>query len=74
MRLEDQRAWLRQRQLGAIEVAKIEARELRELDPATALAQSEALLAAAPIAVMSAGRRETSGLVEQQRLFARARR
>jgi hypothetical protein len=73
MRLEDQREWLRQRQLGAVAVAEIERRELRELDEATALAQSEALLSAAPIAVMVTGRLDTSGFIEQQRLFARAR-
>ena len=74
MRPEQQRAWLRQRQLGAVAVAEVEARELRELDAATALAESEALLSAVPIAVVTADRRHTSGFVEQQRLFAQARR
>jgi hypothetical protein len=68
------RAWLAQREAGARAVAEIEARELRELGEATALAQSDALLAAAPVAMMSASRRTTSGFVEQQRLFARSRR
>jgi hypothetical protein len=74
MRPDEQRAWLRQRQLGAAAVAEVEARELHELDAATGLTESEALLSAAPIAVMAAGRRHTSGFIEQQRLFARARR
>lgn len=73
MRPEDQRAWLRQRRAGAVAVAEVEMRELRELDAAAALVSSEALLAAAPIATMTEARRETSGFVEQQRLFARAR-
>jgi hypothetical protein len=68
------RAWLRQREAGAEAVAAIEERELAELDVTTALAQSEALLAAAPTEVMSEHRRTSSGFVEQQRLFLRARR
>jgi hypothetical protein len=68
------RAWLRQREAGAAAVAAIEERELAELTATEALAQSEALLAAAPIEVMLQGRRQCSGLVEQQRLFMRARR
>ena len=68
------RAWLAQRQSGIAAVAAIEASELRALDSVRALAQSEALLAAAPIAVMTESRRATSGFVEQQRLFRRARR
>lgn len=67
------RAWLRQRERGAVAVATVERDELRRLDPVTALSQSEALLSAAPIAEMVAGRIATSGFVEQQRLFSRAR-
>jgi hypothetical protein len=67
------KAWLQQRCAAAIAVAEIEARELRELDPATALAMSEVLLAAAPIAEMASSRRDTSGFVAQQRLFTRRR-
>ena len=74
MRIEDQRAWLEQRMSGVTALAAIEALELRELDPETALARSDALLAAAPIAVMVSGRCDNSGFVEQQRLFARTRR
>jgi hypothetical protein len=66
-------AWWQQRRAGAIAVAEVEARELRELDPEVALAMSEALLAAAPIAEMTRSRRDTSGFVAQQQLFARRR-
>jgi hypothetical protein len=66
--------WLRQRDDGAKAVVAIERRELQALDDAEALRQSEALLAATPIADVADSRRCTSGFVEQQRLFARARR
>lgn len=68
------RAWLAQRRSGIRALEELEARELRSLDAATALAYSDALLAAAPIAVMNEPRRATSGFIEQQRLFRRARR
>lgn len=67
-------AWLRQREAGAVELAAIEDTELRNLDDASALAQAEALLSATPLSAISSERRSTSGFVEQQRLFARARR
>lgn len=66
--------WLRQRQSGAAAVAAIEAEELHALTPAEALAQAEALLDATPLEAIDPSRREWSGFVEQQRLFARARR
>jgi hypothetical protein len=68
------RAWLRQRELGAVALAAIEDDELRHLDVAAALAQSEALLAATPLDAVTEERRLRSGFVEQQRLFGRARR
>ena len=68
------REWLGQRRSGIRALEELEDRELRELDAATALRYSEALLAAAPIAVMSESRQSTSGFVEQQRIFLRARR
>ncbi|MEO8549026.1 MAG: hypothetical protein ABI678_03615 [Kofleriaceae bacterium] len=68
------RAWLRQREVGAVAVAAIEDAERRELDAAAALAQSEALLSATPLHSITAERRTSSGFVEQQRFFARARR
>ena len=66
--------WLRQREAGAVAVAAIEDAELRGLGDASALAQSEALLSAMPVTSLIAERRLTSGFVEQQRIFARARR
>jgi hypothetical protein len=60
--------------LGAVALAAIEDDELRHLDVATTLAQSEALLAATPLDAIAEERRSTSGFVEQQRLFARTRR
>jgi hypothetical protein len=66
-------AWLRQRLAGAAAVAEVERRELRALTDAEALAMSEALLSAAPIESMTKDRQATSGFVEQQRLFAKAR-
>lgn len=68
------RAWLRQREGGALAVVAIEDAELRKLHGDTALAQSEALLAATPLDLVTEERRSTSGFVEQQRIFARARR
>jgi hypothetical protein len=68
------RAWLRQREVGAVALAAIEDAELRQLDAAAALAQSEALLSATPLHSITEERRSTSGFIEQQRIFARARR
>jgi len=68
------RAWLRQHDVGAAAVAAIEDAELCQLDPAAALAQSEALLSATPLDAVTEERVSSSGLVEQQRIFARARR
>jgi len=67
------RAWLRQRELGAAAVEAIEDAELRQLDAATALAQTEMLLSAVRLDDLPEERRISSGFVEQQRLFARAR-
>lgn len=64
------RAWLAQVRAGHAAVAEVEAIELAALDDAAALALSDALLGAAPIAEMAAARHETSGFVEQQRRFA----
>jgi hypothetical protein len=68
------RSWLQQRELGASALQAIEDAELRRLDPATALAQTEMLLSAVRLADLPEERRISSGFVEQQRLFARARR
>lgn len=71
---EQARAWLAQITAGHAAVAEVEARELAALDDATALAQSDALLAIGAASPIPAERVTWSGLVEQQRLFARARR
>jgi hypothetical protein len=68
------RAWLRQRRSGQQALEQLAIDDLRSLDAETALARSDALLAATPIAAVSESRRTTSGFVEQQRRFARARR
>ncbi|HEY5925821.1 MAG TPA: hypothetical protein VIV11_29240 [Kofleriaceae bacterium] len=68
------RAWLAQRESGNQALAAIARNELRALDDTTALQQSDALLAATPRDAVADGRRATSGFVDQQRLFARARK
>ena len=68
------RAWMHQRDAGAAAIAAIEVAELRQLDAVRALEQADALLAATPVDAIAPARRATSGLIEQQRLFARARR
>ena len=69
---EEMQRWLRQRQAAAVAVLAIEDEALRMLTPEAALAKSDALLSLG--VGTSDERRSYSGLVEQQRLFARARR
>jgi len=68
------RAWLHQRATAASAVAEVERAELRRLTDAEALRLADALLGAVPIAEVEQARRTSSGFVEQQRLFSRARR
>jgi len=68
------RSWLRQRELGVAALQVVEDAQLRQLDPAMALAQTEMLLSAVRLDDLPEERRISSGFVEQQRLFARARR
>jgi hypothetical protein len=68
------RAWLQQRQSGHAAVAAVEAAELRRLTDADAIRYADALLAAVPPMTPADSRWSTSGLVEQQQQFARARR
>jgi hypothetical protein len=68
------REWMRQRDAGATAIDAIEQAELRDLDPARAMELADALLSATPIDAIAPSRRTTSGFVEQQRLFLRARR
>jgi hypothetical protein len=65
--------WLRQQEGSAVPLAAIETHALASLTDAEALAISKALLSAAPWKEMSVARRETSGLIEQQRLFSAMR-
>ena len=64
-------AWLAQRRAGDAAVADLTAEELRNLTDEEALRIADALLSATPPARKPI---DSSGLVEQQRLFARARR
>jgi hypothetical protein len=66
--------WLRQRDAGAAAVALVEDAELAALSDTEGLRLADALLGAVRIADIDDTRRTSSGLIEQQRLFARARR
>ncbi len=68
------REWLRQREAGDRLVAALERDELRRLDPVEGLRLADMLLAATPLDAVAAARRTSSGFVEQQRLFHRAKR
>ena len=74
MRPEEQVAWLAQWRRAAVELDLVRTRELAALTPAQAFAASDALLALVEPGVVAEHRRTTSGLVEQQRIFGRARR
>ena len=70
---EDQHRWLTAYTGAAQALAAQKASELRQLTPADALRDTDLLLQAAAEAWLAPNRRHTSGLVEQQRLFATAR-
>jgi hypothetical protein len=65
------RAWYEQTARAAGALARVHDDELRALSDEEALRRSEGLLSMVTVAT---GGRRTSGLVEQQALFARARR
>jgi hypothetical protein len=69
-----QRQWLEQWKQAGKALEEQRRTELRSLTAERALAASEALLALAAPARLSAKRRSYSGLVEQQRLFHRRAR
>lgn len=71
--LETQKAWARGWQRAGVALEEIRRAELRALTPEKALAATDNLLSLGARAGVSAERRRTSGLVEQQRLFARLR-
>jgi hypothetical protein len=64
--------WLEQWKSAATELAIVHQKELRSLSDADALLASDALLSLP--GTVSAERWASSGLTEQQRLFARLRR
>jgi len=69
--LETQRAWARTWQATGEALEAIRRAELRTLTPEKALQAIDNLLSLGAGWPLSAERRRTSGLVEQQRLFAR---
>jgi hypothetical protein len=71
--LEKQRAWARSWQETGRALEAIRRAELRALTPEKALRATDNLLSLGAELALSAERRRTSGLVEQQRLFARLR-
>jgi len=64
-----QKQWLEQWKSAGVELALERERALRDMTDEQALAASEAVLALADPSKMNPGRRNTSGLVEQQALF-----
>jgi hypothetical protein len=71
--LETQKAWARTWQATGEALERIRRTELRALTEAKGLAATDNLLSLGAGMALSAQRRGTSGLVEQQRLFARLR-
>lgn len=67
-------AWLLQRAAGNVALEAVNATELRNLTDAEALKRTDALLAIGAASARSPEREQSSGFVQQQRLFARARR
>lgn len=71
--LETQKAWARTWRATGEALEAVRRAELRALTPERALRAIDNLLSLGAGTPRSAGRRLTSGLVEQQRLFARFR-
>ncbi len=71
--LETQKAWARTWQETGRALEAIRRSELRALTPERALRATDDLLGLGAEMALSAERRRTSGLVEQQRLFVRLR-
>ena len=71
--LETQKAWARTWQATGEALDKIRKTELRALTEERALAATDNLLSLGAGTALSAQRRSSSGLVEQQRLFSRLR-
>jgi hypothetical protein len=66
---EAQRAWVAQWRSAAIALEQVKVEELRVLTNEQALRDSDMLLQMAPDAFQRACRDQSSGFVEQQRLF-----
>jgi hypothetical protein len=71
--LDTQKAWARGWQNAGQALESVRRAELRSLTEDTALQATDRLLSLGAQARLSANRRRTSGLVEQQRLFSRFR-
>jgi hypothetical protein len=71
--IETQKAWARTWQETGKALEAIRRAELRALSPEKGLQATDNLLSLGAGMPLSAERRRTSGLVEQQRLFARLR-
>jgi hypothetical protein len=71
--LQTQKAWARTWQETGKALDTIRRAELRALTPEKALRATDNLLSLGAETPLSAERRHTSGLVEQQRLFSRLR-
>lgn len=70
---ETQRAWAVGWQRAGKALRRVQQDELRALSPAKALAAVDSLLSLGAVTPLSPARRRSSGLAEQQRLFARLR-
>lgn len=71
--LETQKAWARTWQATGEALAKVRRADLRALTPEKALFATDDLLSLGSGMALPERRRGSSGLVEQQRLFARLR-
>jgi hypothetical protein len=71
--LETQKAWARTWQATGEALEVLRRAELRALGPEKGLRATDNLLSFGAGMPLSPGRRRTSGLVEQQQLFARLR-
>jgi hypothetical protein len=69
----DLQRWMQQWRIAEHELRKEKARHLRSMDAEQARAATRAVLSLAAGATVPAWRWRTSGLVEQQRWFQRAR-
>lgn len=69
----EQQQWMLQWRSAAVALEELRRKELRELTDEKAREISQMLLSAAPIPGDPRNKSTTSGFVEQQRIFAKAR-